>query len=197
MIYRAATISFSVTLKEDIQRKQRFTMASTRSEILDNARKISTFTEQIDSYLEEHEDKTPTNSSIFNSIPTDPSYDALRNPLSDAAQSLFLLVNGPVNWLRLFFTSHHDLAAWQVALDFNFFEAIPLEGSVLLSEIAKTVGMDEDRVGRVMRLLSSQRVFVESQQNVFRHTVTSALVASDKAIKASIAMQLVSLTSWD
>ena len=84
-----------------------------------------------------------------------------------------------------------------MALDFNFFEAVPLEGSVLLSEIAKTVGMDEDRVGRVMRLLASQRVFVESQPDVFRHTATSALVASDKAIKASIAMQLVSLTSWD
>ena len=172
-------------------------MASTRSEILETARTISVYAGQIVSYLEEHEDKTPPNSSISNPIPAGPSYDALRNPLSDAAQNLLLLVNGPLNWLRLFFCSHHDLAAWQVALDFDFFEAVPLEGSVLLSEIAEKVVMDEDRVGRVMRLLASQRVFVESQPDVFRHTATSALVASDKAIKASIAMQLVSLTCCD
>lgn len=165
-------------------------MAS-KSEILQNAREVLKRAEQIVSYLEKNNHDEPSLKPTSCSIPNDAAYEALRIPLNNAAEELLRLVNGPLNWLRLFFCTHHDLAAWQVALDFEFFKAVPLEGSISLSEMAKVVGMDEDRIGRVMRLLVTQRVFVEVETDMFQHNATSALIAKDEAINAVIAMQYV------
>jgi hypothetical protein len=58
-------------------------------------------------------------------VPENPEQIALRARLNDAARDLLRLVNGPRNDARTFVCYLYDLAAWQVACEFNFFEAIP------------------------------------------------------------------------
>jgi hypothetical protein len=104
----------------------------------------------------------------------------LRCRLNDAAGDLLRLVNGPKNDARTFMCKQYDLAAWQVACQFYFFEAIPENGTASIREIAKKTGIDEDRTGRFLRILATDRVFEEVEKDVFKHTSRSVLYLRDK-----------------
>ena len=153
------------------------------------SQQIAVIAAQIADYYDANHLPEPTFDPDSPSIPTAANYEALRIPLSQAAHDLLHLVNGPKRFVRTFSFSHYDLAAFQVALDFNFFTVLPLRGSINLSELAKAVGFDEDRAGSVIRLLATQRIFEETEQNVFRHTAISALVAIDEDIRAAANMK--------
>lgn len=135
------------------------------------------------------------------SVPDDQAYEALRAPLNDAALDLLRLVNGPKNSLRSLFFTHYDLAALQVALDRRLFHHVPLqsdysqagsEPKATIAEIASKADMDEDRTGRVMRLLATHRIFeeIEGQHGTFRHTDSSAVFAKDHGFYAMADMQM-------
>ena len=115
----------------------------------------------------------------------------LRNSINDAANDLLLLLNGPRSFLRTFLTTHYELAAYQTAVEYKFFENVPLKGGVHVTELANVVGMDADRVGRFLRLLATQRVFKEIEKNVFGHTAASATLAIDGELNSAVGMQLV------
>jgi hypothetical protein len=104
----------------------------------------------------------------------------LRCRLNDATSDLLRLVNGPKNDARTFMCRQYDLAAWQVACQFNFFEAIPETGTASLRDVAKKAGIDEDRTGRFLRILAADRVFEEVEKDVFKHTSRSVLYLRDK-----------------
>jgi hypothetical protein len=114
------------------------------------------------------------------SIPETPEQNDLRSRLNDAARDLLHLVNGPKNHARTSVCYLFDLAAWQVACEFNFFEAVPEDGAASVKEIAEKTGIDEDRVGRFLRLLATDRVFEEVGKDLFRHTSRSVLYLKDK-----------------
>ncbi|KAF4998731.1 hypothetical protein FGRMN_3057 [Fusarium graminum] len=126
------------------------------------------------------------NSSV---IQGDDELEATRNVLNEAANDLLHLVNGPVNQFRWFFMSHYDLAAHQVALQSGFFKHVPLNGKIGLPELAHKAGMDQDRCGRVVRHLTTHRVFNEVEPDVFEHTASSALLARDSNVEALLLMQ--------
>lgn len=133
-------------------------------------------------------------------VPNTAEYEALRAPLNDAALDLLRLINGPNISLRSLLMAHFDLGALQVALDRGFFHHVPLpaprangEGFVTgknetvevgtsVKQIAEKAAMDEDRTARIMRLLSSLRIFqlVPGENESFQHTATSALLAADQ-----------------
>ncbi|KAF2123516.1 sterigmatocystin 8-O-methyltransferase precursor [Dothidotthia symphoricarpi CBS 119687] len=113
-------------------------------------------------------------------IPETPEHISLRARLNDSAKDLLRLVNGPRNDARTFVCYLYDLAAWQVACEFNFFEAVPEDGVAHVKEIAEKSGVDEDRVGRFMRMLATDRVFEEVDKDVFQHTARSVLYLKDK-----------------
>ena len=113
----------------------------------------------------------------------------MRTSLKEAANDLIRLVNGPKNLTRSLVSTLYDLAALQIALEYKVFSAIPLNHSISLSELSKAVGMDEDRLGRIVRLLATHRIFIEPEAGVFGHTATSALLAKDSEVNAGAHMQ--------
>ncbi|KAI0468883.1 S-adenosyl-L-methionine-dependent methyltransferase [Xylaria cf. heliscus] len=114
----------------------------------------------------------------------------IRSSLNDVIQDLQLLVNGPKAILRSLYGSHYDLAAHQVALEFKFFEKVPLDGTISIDALASSTRLSPDVVGRVLRLLATQRVFHEIRKNEFAHTPLSATIAKEEDLEASFHMQM-------
>ena len=148
-------------------------------------RRIATTATQVATYYDENQLPEPTFGPDCPDIPSNVEYERLRTSLSQTADDLVHLVNGPKNFIRTFTCSHYDLAAFQVALDFKFFENVPINKPIALPELAKAVGFDEDRVGSVIRLLATQRIFEETNPGVFQHSARSALLARDEEIRAT------------
>lgn len=154
--------------------------AENQSTLLELATQVQQLTTQIVNDLTEKKIKEPSFKTDSETIPETPEHIALRASLNDAARDLLRLVNGPRNDARTFVCYLYDLAAWQVACEFNFFEAIPEDGTASVKEIAEKAGMDEDRVGRFLRMLATDRVFEEVEKDVFKHTSRSVLYLKDK-----------------
>ena len=154
------------------------------------ASQVLDLTERVVDYLKQDEissgsltDPVPAN------IPQTPEYEALRIPLNEAANDLLRMVNGPINNLRTSLTMHYDLAAYQAALELKFFEAVPVNGEISLSELARMVDLDEDRTGRIIRFLATQRVFTEPEPSIFKHTAASAILATNGELNAAGSFQ--------
>lgn len=62
-------------------------------------------------------------------------------------EDLQLLVSGPPTFYRHFLVTGYEVAAFQIALDFDFFVLVPADGSISLEELAKKAGLDMDRTG--------------------------------------------------
>ena len=102
---------------------------------------------------------------------------------------MILLAKGPSKWLRTFMCTTHVLGAWQTALRFKLFTIVPLDKAVSARDMAAVAKMDEDRLGRIMKMLTTQRCFHEVEKDVFQHTALSAFVARNKDIEAIVAFQ--------
>lgn len=152
--------------------------------------------EQIAQLLESNAVTEPIVNGSFPEAPQTPKYEALRRSLSQSASDLSLLVNGPRVFVRSFCCSHYDLTAFQVALEFGMFEAIPSEGTVSLKELAKAIGLDEERTGSVLRLLATKRMFEEVEYGLFQHTAASTCIAGDEDVKATVLMQYAFLSLY-
>ncbi|KAI0190623.1 putative O-methyltransferase [Xylaria flabelliformis] len=162
---------------------------STNSLILKKAQEVLVQAERLVKYLEDHGLSEPDFTINSAAHPVSREFDDIRIGITEAARDTILLANGPMNWLRTFFCHHHDLGAWQTALRFKYFNIVPLESSMSVKEIAEKAGMDEDRLGRVMKLLASQQCFQEVDENVYRHTALSAFIAREETIEAAISFQ--------
>ncbi|CAI6270194.1 unnamed protein product [Periconia digitata] len=166
-------------------------MASSKQQtlLLQNAREIQKQTEELVKYLEQKgvdELNFDANSPL---PPADDEYDALRYKVVQSAEDLIKLAKGPLQWVRTFICSQHDLGAWQIALRFNLFTSVPLDAPISVSEVAATVKVDKDRIGHVLKHLASQRCFHEVEEDVFAHTAMSAFIAKSSDIRATLAFQ--------
>ncbi|KAI8931496.1 hypothetical protein NX059_011162 [Plenodomus lindquistii] len=150
------------------------------STLLELATEVQQLTTQIVDDLKAKQVPEPTFKVDTETIPETPEQILLRARLNDTARDLLRLVNGPRNDARTFVCYLYDLAAWQVACEFNFFEAIPEDGVATVEEIAAKSGIDEDRVARFLRMMATDRVFEEVEKNVFKHTSRSVLYLKDK-----------------
>ena len=160
--------------------------------LIDAAFDIPKIAVAISAYLQDHSHSVADHEGLVSSPPETVEYSDLIAALNDATQKLLQLVNGPKRTLTNMTLSHYDLAAYQVALEFGFFDAIPPhppETTVSLSELAAHVGLDEDRTARVMRMLVSQYIFEERTEGFFSHSPVSELIASDEGVHAAALMQ--------
>lgn len=160
-----------------------------QSLILATAREALKHAERLVSYLEEKDLQEPDFSASSAPHPENSDYDAIRNDLNQAANDLSLLATGPLQWIRTFCCCHHDLAAWQVALRFKYFTIVPLDRPISVKEMASKAQMDEDRLRRVMKFLTTQRCFQEIDDDRFEHTALSAFIASNKDIEQCFAFE--------
>ncbi|KAI0455412.1 O-methyltransferase-domain-containing protein [Xylaria acuta] len=173
------------------------------------AERISSLSSQLISYLSSNSIPEPRFTPDRGDVPETPEYEALRGPLNDAALDLLRLVNGPKRSLQEFFFSQYDLAALQIALDRRLFDHVPLppvssqdddddddeagaQKKAGVAEIARKAGMDEDRTGRVMKMLATRRIFdeVDGEPGTFTHTASSARLARDADFHATADMQM-------
>ena len=116
----------------------------------------------------------------------------VKSKLTDAANTLLTLVNGPMLFHRNMFGVHYDLAALQVMLEFNVLENIPVKGSIDLDTLSAKVGIDKNKLGRLLRLLGTQQYVEEPQFEVFQHTMLSEVLLRDELLKAQGSVQLAS-----
>jgi hypothetical protein len=158
------------------------------------AETVAKLTKAIASHLKETNHEEPNFTTSSSEIPLTKEYEHLRVELNTAANDLLHLVNGPKVEFRDFFTKHYEMAAWQVALEFDYFGIVPIEGSITLKELASKAGMDEDRTMHVMRFLATQRVFKElssthEDELIFEHTAASVTIAREPLLKDVFLMQ--------
>ncbi|KAM0444873.1 hypothetical protein ACHAQK_002402 [Fusarium lateritium] len=160
-----------------------------KSVLLQLAQSVLQTTSTIVHHLQDTNQEEPSFDQNSPSIESDANLEATRIDLNEAALTLIRLVNGPVNEIRRVHLLHYDIAAYQAALEFQFFRHVPLAGKISLSDLAIKAGMDEDRCGRIIRLLTTHHIFNEVQTDVFEHTAGSALIARDTDMEAMLLMQ--------
>lgn len=163
--------------------------------LLSLAESVASTTQSIIAHLKELDHKGCDFTTSSPDIPSTGEYERLRIQLNAATTDLTRIVNGPKVNYRDLFTRQYELAAWQVALEFNYFDIVPIEGTMSLKDLAEKAGMDEGRTMHVMRFLATQRVFQETtkgteQDLYYEHTAASALVARESSLKAFFLMQI-------
>jgi hypothetical protein len=161
-----------------------------QSELFRLAQTVLQATSTIINHLEKTHQQEPSFDQYTSVIQGNDDFEATRIQLNDAGHDLLRLVNGPLAEFQSFFTTQYDLAAYQIALELGMFNKIPLGGRITLSKLARKVSMDEDRCGRIIKHLATQRVFNEIDTDVFEHSAASSLVARDPDIEALLLMQI-------
>ncbi|KAF2266741.1 O-methyltransferas-like protein [Lojkania enalia] len=156
------------------------------SKLAELALEVQQLTSKIITNLSANQIAEPDFSVDSNSIPETPENVRLRASLNDAVLDLLRLVNGPRNDVRDLICTLYDIVAWQVACEFGFFEVVPEDGVATINEIAAKAGLDEDRVGRMMRILATDRIFEEVKKDEFRHTSRSIVFKHDKQIRDAV-----------
>jgi hypothetical protein len=155
---------------------------------------ILTSTKNLVAHLSSLKQPVPSFSASSSPPPNTEEYEALRVAINDAGLDLLRLVNGPAISFRTQFCSHYDLAAYQVALEYDFFNHVPLDGPLSTVDLAKKLGIDEDKASRFMKFMATQRVFKETAlqdgTEAWEHTAASATLAKNPDLKDASLMQL-------
>ncbi|GIK07514.1 hypothetical protein Aspvir_003180 [Aspergillus viridinutans] len=154
-------------------------MSVTKSQILEQVRQIQTIAQ---SMVETWDDSKATDPS------TEWSTSVVQ--LQQAAEELISLTASPRSVVRTLQLTHYDLVAYQVALEFDLFTAIPADGELSLAQVAEKAGIDEDRVARVLRLLALHGMFQETQEDTFAHTPLSRFIAENESVRAALGIQM-------
>lgn len=165
-----------------------FAMSSSTEEtpILRLAESILENTKEVTRYLQESCIALPTFSPTAEELPTKPDFQKLQARLRTQLEDLQLLIDGPSTFYRHFLMRGYEIAAFQIALDFYFFTLVPGEGDIKLEDLASRAGLDQDRTGRVMRLLITHRFFQETRPNFFSHNSFSIALQRDEEIRSMV-----------
>ncbi|KAK5994068.1 O-methyltransferase sol2 [Cladobotryum mycophilum] len=154
--------------------------------ILSLAENILTLTRDLSVYFQANNLATPTFALNSQDPPDTPEYRQIHANLKTSLEDLQRLIDGPRKWLRAFCCTGYDLGAFQVALDFDFFDLVPANGSISLQDLASKARLDEDRTIRVIRQLMTYRIFDEPTPRVISHSSTSLLVQQDEELRSVI-----------
>lgn len=106
--------------------------------------------------------------------------------LKTQLDDLSLLTQGPSKFYRYYLGTGYELAAFQIALDFQFFALVPTEGDISLADLSCKAGLDQDRTNRVIRMLISQRIFRETTAGCFAHNAFSIALQRDEEIRSMV-----------
>lgn len=161
--------------------------------LIELAKNILEQTTSISQYLEKINHAPPSFAPNSSEPPQTPEYLALHSTLKSTLEDLQDLIDGPRRSLRSFVCQGNDLAAFQVACDFELFTHVPLEGEISIQDLAKKAGLDADRTARCLRMLATHRMFKEPRPGFFSHTGASYIISSDEELRCSTHFMQVSL----
>lgn len=159
---------------------------SENTSILRLAESILENTQEVTKYLQVSGIALPDFSPSAEELPTTPDFQKLQARLRTQLEDLQLLIDGPRTFFRHFLMRGYEIAAFQIALDFGFFTLVPSEGDIQLEDLASKAGLDQDRTGRVIRLLITQRFFEESRPGFFSHSSFSIALQKDDEIRSMV-----------
>ncbi|KAL8725833.1 MAG: hypothetical protein Q9166_007120 [cf. Caloplaca sp. 2 TL-2023] len=110
-------------------------------------------------------------------LPTTPDFQKLQAHLRTQLEDLRHLIDGPPTFYRHFLMRGYEIAAFQIALDL---------GDIQLEDLASKAGLDQDRTGRVIRLLITHRFFQESRPGFFSHNSFSIALQRDDEMRSMV-----------
>lgn len=154
--------------------------------ILGLAENILELTQNMSKYFQANNLVAPTFALDSQDPPDTAEYRRLHATLKGSLEDLSRLIDGPRKWLRAFCCTGYDLGAFQVALDFEFFQLVPAHGEISLEELAEKAGLDVDRTGRVVRQLMTYRVFEELHPRLISHSSTSLAMQLDDELRSVV-----------
>ncbi|KAI0973630.1 O-methyltransferase [Xylaria arbuscula] len=149
------------------------------------ASKLVKQTELVDAYLRSFDYGQPSFDADAAELPDTAEYNALRGEVASTLDELKCLIDGPKRYLRGLLMTGNDLAAFQVAFEFKFFQFAPLHASIDVGVLATKAGMDVERATRVLRMLTTHHVFMEPRPGHFCHTATSAMLHHDEEVRSA------------
>ncbi|XXH05072.1 hypothetical protein Hte_011496 [Hypoxylon texense] len=169
-------------------------MADSQPTLASLAAKITELSETFTKYLKEN--KVPQPSFAADSPTSYSNLSAesfmIRQSLLDALTDMWYLTQGPSESI---FNYVHccmpDAAALNILNYFDFWSAVPLQGSASYAEIAKHVSLPEEVVQRVLAHAVTLRIFEETEPGKsstrIRHNSRSAALARSSGLKALVA----------
>lgn len=116
---------------------------------------------------------------------TNDEIELARSAVREAARNLLVLVEGPsehVMWelsCRCF-----DIACLQWIIHYNIPSHVPLESDISYSELAKSAGVDEQVLKRVIRFAITFGVFAEPSSGIVAHTALSAVFVKEPIMRS-------------
>jgi hypothetical protein len=103
------------------------------------------------------------------------------------ANRLTKLVHGPHDFLHEFISPNWDLGALYTVLEFNILEQIPLDSQAHVSSLAAQI--PENKLLRILRLVSCEDILEETSIGTFRHTSISEELVRDRQFRSFVAFQ--------
>ncbi|KAI9646018.1 hypothetical protein NHQ30_005456 [Ciborinia camelliae] len=150
----------------------------------DLAKIIATNTDKISKHLLDNDLPLPSfdvnapNRSLIS--PDAPEIEAARVAVIDATLILRDLILGPKEYLMSF--THDSLLSMQAIGRFNIATSFPVHEEASYADIAKTCGVNELDVRRILRHAMTKRIFKEPRKGVVTHTAASRLLAEDSQV---------------
>ncbi|OTA58430.1 S-adenosyl-L-methionine-dependent methyltransferase [Hypoxylon sp. EC38] len=156
------------------------------STLLALAENIHTQTESIIAYLQANNLSEPTFDVDSSPPPATPAYVVLQSNLTGSLEDLQRLVEGPTAFLRSVSVLGFELAAFQIALEFDFFTIVQPGHEISVDELAEKAGLDVDRTKRTIRMLITHRFFQENRPGWISHSSSSIVLFDDLEIRSAV-----------
>lgn len=150
------------------------------------AENIHRQTESIIAYLRANNLPEPTCDVDSSPPPATPAYLALQSSLTDSLEDLQRRVEGPTAFLRSVCVLGFELAAFQIALDFDFFTIVQPGHEISIDELAEKAGLDVDRTRRTIRMLITHRFFQENRPGWVSHSSSSIVLFDDLELRSAL-----------
>ncbi|PYI11096.1 O-methyltransferase [Aspergillus sclerotiicarbonarius CBS 121057] len=131
------------------------------------------------------------------SLPPTPEIQGVRMKLLESLEVMHHLVTGPGDfWFQGSMFPYHALLTFDVLNNFNFWDAVPLDGSASYADIAKSTQLPEQIVRRFLRLVFTVFVFCEEEPGLDRvvHTAASSHMARSPLARAAVGVD--ALKKW-
>jgi hypothetical protein len=167
--------------------------ATDKSDLLSLADDVVRQTQAIAEYLRANNYAQPTLAPESVDRPETLDYAKLHSGLKQSLEDLQYLVEGPKRHFRALCCQGYELAAIQVALDFNFFTIVPPEGQISFEELATQAGINLDRTRRIIRLLATEFLFREPTPGYVAHNTSSYLLHKDEEIRSTVHYTYIAL----
>ncbi|KAK5991391.1 O-methyltransferase lcsG [Cladobotryum mycophilum] len=168
-------------------------MADSQPTLSSLAAKITELSNDFTTFLTENKIPQPTfaadSPTSYNGL-TAESF-VLRQRLLDSLMDMWYLVQGPSESVFNFaHTVMPDTAALNILNHFDFWSAVPLDGTASYADIAKHTSLPEEVVQRVLEHAVTLRIFSEKEPKqsptLIEHTSRSAALAKSAGLRALV-----------